>query len=75
MRHEADVNRSHERDGEKVSNRSKAALAVLGALAVLLVTGRNVLLYGWSQGTILATIATVPIAVVLYFIILRRWSR
>ncbi len=69
------MNRSEGRHSKEVPTRSKVGLALVLGLAILLVTGRNALLYGWSQGTVLATIATVPIALILYFITLRRWSR
>jgi|SRR5437660_1689803 len=74
MRYDAKVNRSDERPG-KVSRRSKALLAAVGAIAILLTMWGNAQRYGWSQGVLIATTVTVPIAVVLYYIILRRWSR
>ncbi len=61
--------------GERKRLRAKVMLAVVIVIAGLLTTARNFLSSGWDRGTIVAAIASVPIGVALYFVIIRRWLR
>jgi CHASE2 domain-containing sensor protein len=63
------------RPPKAVSLRKRVILATVIASAGLLSLGRNALLYGWTLGTVLAGIVTVPVGVVLYLFVLRRWAR
>jgi len=58
-----------------VSLRRRIALATVVAVAALLSLSRNALLYGWTQGTLLGGVVTIPVGVFLYLFVLRRWSR
>ena len=60
---------------EKERLRARVVLAVVIVIAGLLTTARNFLISGWDRGTIVAVIASVPIGLALYFVIVRRWSR
>lgn len=58
-----------------VSLRRKVALAIVVVVSGLLILGRNILLYGWSQATVVAGVVTIPVGVFLYLFVLRRWTQ
>jgi len=74
-RTEAGMNRADEIAGRKSQRRARVLLAGGLASAALFVTGRGALLYGWTQPTFVGAVVTVPIAIAVYFVIVRRWSR